>query len=144
MKASNPDQMDKMIRVYEQRLTATMKNSVQDTIGNAQVPVGAGGRMRIKTGFLRASIQAAIGSMPSGPTRGTGEKDEKYPIGAQVAGEPVAAALLRWNPFTQTFFVGWTASYARAREYKDGYLRTATNKWQQTVKRNAAEAKKQI
>ena len=149
------DQVNKFARKYEARLRTIARISVQDTISIAQEPGippnaamgamssggvlgGSGGRMRVDTGFLRASIQAALHTMPRGPSvnEGTHGGKKKYPVGKQAAGEPVAAVLLRWDPLTPTpIFVGWTANYARYREAHDGFLRGAVEKWDQTVKK---------
>ena len=147
------DQVEGFTELYKARLRAVAQTSVQDTISIAQkIQIkkgassaavakaastgGGGGRMRVDTGFLRASIQAGIGSMPSGPTRGkkrsAGQKGLIYPINSSVSGEPVPVTLLRWN-LNETLFVGWTANYARPREAKDGFLRGAVEKWDQTV-----------
>lgn len=127
----------------DKRLRATARSSVQDTVEMAQKPLNAGGRMRVDTGFLRASIQAAIGHMPSGPTK-RGE-DQNYPNGTQVAGEPVSVTLLKWDPADgQHLFVGWTANYARFREYQDGFLRGATEQWAETVRKAAKRVRREI
>jgi len=98
--------------------------------------------MRFDTGFLRASIQAALGTMPSGPT--TNEGGRTFSEGQQVAGEPVSVTLLRWEPGRDTLFVGWTANYARFREAKDGFLRGAVELWPRTVDAAAKRVRKRI
>jgi hypothetical protein len=122
---------------YQTRLRAIARTAIEDTIEKAQVPKGDGGRMPIVTGFLRASIQAALHTMPAGPTKGkTGEKYTR-----QVAGEPVATALLRYDPTTShRFFVGWTANYARHMDARYSYLSSAVEVWDQTV----AQAAKKV
>ena len=105
----------------------------------AQHPLKGGGRMPIVTGFLRASIQAALGRMPEGPTKNEGNKT--YAIGQQVAGAPVSTVLLKWDPNKgEPLFIGWTAVYARAMEARYGYLRGATEKWDITVAKAAKQA----
>jgi hypothetical protein len=125
---------------YQSRLRAVARWAVQDTISLAQRVEKQGGHMRIDTGFLRASIQAALHTMPSGPVRP--KKDAKkgeYTV--QVAGENVSIALLRWDPNTSArLFVGWTANYARHREFQDDFLSSATEVWDQTVRRAAKKA----
>jgi hypothetical protein len=148
------NQITQFARKYEKRYRAIAKTAVQDTISMAQrvgvseamkkkaasvaVSVQGGGRMRVDTGFLRASIQAALHGMPRGPTQNEG--NQKYPVGSQVTGQNVTAVLLQWNPNDgTTFFVGWTANYARYREAKDGFLRGAIEKWDQTVYKAVAK-----
>lgn len=144
------DQVNKFARRYEARLRAVGRTAVQETVSIAQevsrppnaamglvsTSSSGGGRMRVDTGFLRASIQAALQTMPSGPSvnEGTHGGKKKYPIGTQVAGEPVAAAILKWDPNKNIpLFIGWTANYARHREAKDGFVRGAVEKWDTTV-----------
>ena len=128
-------QIQNFTRHYRAQFRAVAREAVQDTVAKAQTPTGDGGRMRIDTGFLRASIQAGIRDMPAGPTQPEkGAKKNTYYN--QVAGEPIAVTLLRWDPnLGATLFVGWTAEYAQVREYKDGYLQGAIEVWDQTVKR---------
>jgi hypothetical protein len=141
------DDVNKFAKRFEKRFRAVARTAVQETTFIAQKPTGQGGRMRIDTGFLRASIQAALGSMPKGPTTndgGYGGK-RKYPIGAQAAGEPVAATLVKWDPIKgRPLYLGWTANYARVREYHDGFLRGAVQKWDSTVKRSARIVRESI
>ncbi len=129
------DQINKFARKYEARLKLIAQISVQDTVSMAQKTRPEGGRMLIDTGFLRASVQAGVGQMPSGPTRGKkGAKKGEYAIGTQVTGEPVSVTLLRWDPNKSIpVFIGWTANYARHREAQDGFLRGAVEKWDQIV-----------
>ena len=121
---------------YQKRLRAVARKSVQDVIEIAQTPKGDGGRMPIVTGFLRASIQAGIHTMPAGPTQG--KKGTKY---TRPIGGPVAVALLRWDPSTtDRLFVGWTANYARHMDAKNSYLTSAVELWDQIVARAAKKA----
>ena len=129
--------------VYKERLRVTMRESTQTTISLAQRVKPQGGRMRVDTGFLRASIQAAVGQMPSGQSKN--EEGIIYPVGSVVSGEPVSVSLLRWNPLDgSSFFVGWTANYAQPREHKDGFLRGATEVWDRTVDKTAMRVRAQI
>ena len=125
---------------YRKRYRATARLAVSDTIRMAQRTTGEGGRMRVQTGFLRASVQGAINHMPSGPT--SNEDNKQYAGGTQVAGEPIAVTLAKWDPLKgQVLFIGWTANYARPREYKDGFLRGSVEMWDSTVDRAAARVK---
>ncbi len=121
------NQVDQFARKAEARFRRISQISVQDTISMAQRTTGDGGRMRVDTGFLRASIQARLNRMPSGPTRG--KKKTEYAIGTQVS-----VTLIKWDPNKSTpLFIGWTAGYARHREAQDGFLRGAVELWDQTV-----------
>ena len=148
------DQVNKFAQRYEARFRAIGRTAVQETVsimqevskppnaamGLVSTKASGGGRMRVDTGFLRASIQAALQTMPSGPSvnEGTHGGKKKYPVGTQVTGEPVAAVLLKWNPITGIpLFVGWTANYARHREAQDGFRQGAVEKWDITVTKAA-------
>ena len=140
---------------YQKRMRATMREAVQATVALAQQPApkagisqaalakmieveGGAGRMRIDTGFLRASIGAQTGSMPSGESV---NPDPKTPGAFQYENAGIVAATTAWQP-GETLYVGWTANYARPREARDGFLRGAVEKWDGTVDRVAAKVRK--
>lgn len=116
---------------YRKRIRIVARESVQETVEMAQKSIYKGGRMRVDTGFLRASVQGGIDQMPSGPV--VNELGRSFRDGEQIAGEPVSVTLLKWEPADQVLFIGWTANYARHREYQDGFLRGATELWGKTV-----------
>jgi len=128
---------------FEKRFRATARGAVQTVVMTAERTRGQGGRMRIKTGFLRASIQGSLSGMPSGPA--DNPSGTTYDLNAQAAGAPLAAILLQWDPAKgMPLFIGWTANYARHREYHDGFLRGAVERWDQHVKVAAKIAEKGI
>jgi len=124
----------------QKRYRAVARMSVDDTASLAQRVRRKGGRMRVDTGFLRASIQGNINAMPSGPT--TNENDAEYAEGVQVDGEPLAVTILKWDPLKMdVLYIGWTANYARPREHKDGFLMGAVEVWDRTVKKAVNKVK---
>ena len=123
----------------KKRMTAIHHESVQRTIDDAQEPTAKGGRMRVDTGFLRASGQLSLNGMPTGPIRG--EPDAVYAVGA--FGKPTELVLAS-STFDDTLFFGWTANYARYREVKDAFLRIAAQRWPETVAQVTREAKARI
>ena len=126
------DQVKRFERKSKERLKAVARLSVQETASMAQRTRPEGGRMRIEFGFLRASLQGSLHSMPTGPTANEG--GVKYPPGSVAAGEPLSVTLLRWDPISRDkIYIGWTANYARVRESKDGFMRGAVEKWDRTV-----------
>lgn len=131
-------QVDAIVAKTEKRMLALMRESIQRTVDDAQTPVGKGGRMRVDTGFLRASGQGSLNGMPSGPVRG--EKGVTYDTGAA---DTVVLELGKME-FGSIFFFGWTANYAKYRETFDGFLGVAVQKWPQTVAAVAAEIKGRI
>jgi hypothetical protein len=126
----------------ERRTLAVFRQSVQDTMHEANVPTLEGGKMRVDTGFLKGSVQASLDGMPSGPTAGV--KREKGTTGiiykGQVAGDPAELVIRKAN-LGDRIWVGWSANYARAREYYDGFMRSAAQNWVRTVKRSVAKVK---
>ena len=128
------DQVADFTKKYKKRMRATARLSVEKTAEMANVPTAKGGRMRVDTGFLRSSIAARVGGMPSGPSSGDGP----------TAGTPIAVTLLQWEPDEGKVYVGWTANYARPREYRDGFMRGAVEKWPQTVDAVVRQVKARI
>lgn len=130
--------IEEFVRKSEARVLAVIRNSLQDVTEMAQTPTAKGGRMRVDTGFLRASGRAALGSMPSGPN----VKPADAPVGQYTgiydnwSGESVQAVLVDMK-LGDTFFFGWTANYAETRELYDGFLVSATQDWQNIVNRNS-------
>ena len=127
----------KWVRNSEARLDGVHKEATKRTIDIAQTPVAKGGRMRVDTGFLRASGQASLTGMPSGPSRG--EKTGKYDFNPNAATATIAGAKLGGK-----IWFGWTANYARPREAKDAFLRMALQQWPATVNAVVAELKRRI
>ena len=114
-------QVNDWIAKSERLSMAVLQQATQAVINDANTPTAKGGRMRVDTGFLRNSLKANIGSMPSGASS-PGNWDDSE----------VVLTLIRMQP-GQVFYAGWTANYARPREHYDGFLRMATQKWQEQV-----------
>ena len=131
-------QLAKLRTRYEKRLRATAKLSVQKTVKTAQTVTKEGGRMRVKTGFLWHSISANIGALPVGESSPAFE-DEYY----TYTGAEVASVIIRWN-LDEVLYIGWLASYARPREHFDGFVKGATENWQETVAEMAKKVNKHI
>lgn len=155
--------VDRIIANTEKRLDLVMKQSLLNTINDMQkvgpsvastkadiknagskigpvAAAGEGGRMRVDTGFLRASGQLSLNGMPTGPNQ---KPKDALPgsfkwDGATLQGEIGGAEI------GATFWWGWTASYARYREAYDGFMYAALQKWQQTVDAVIAEAKRRF
>lgn len=95
---------------------------------------GKGGRMRVDTGFLRASGQLSFSGMPNGPLRGDPEKSYNWD-------EQVVQLELAKLEVGDIVYFGWSAVYAAAREARDGFMSGAAQKWQQFVDANAAKVR---
>lgn len=113
----------------ERRLEAIFKESAQRLIEQAQTPRGAGGKMPVDTGFLRASGQASLTGWPSGPSR----QDEG--MGAFDYTVTIAGARLG-----TTIYWGWTAEYAPYMEERYAFARSAAQNWNGIVSAVVREA----
>ena len=121
-----------------ERLLSVMRGSLRDMIEDMQTPVKKGGRMRVDTGFLRASGRGSLEGFPSG----VGEKPADAPTGQYTGiydnfdGTALNAVLLNME-LGDTFFWGWVARYAPLREIYDGFMDTALQNWQGYVSSNS-------
>lgn len=130
-------QVGKIVSRNQERLAVLAKMSFQDVVDEAQTPTAKGGKMRVDTGFLRASGQASLNGLPTGPVRG--DPDKKY-----KTDESTVVTVLSNFTLGMTIFFGWSANYAQARNLYDGYRDTAVQNWKQIVKRNAAKIRKYV
>lgn len=124
-------QVEAMTKKYQKQMRVLLRESAQATVSLAQRIEKEGGRMRVDTGFLRASINASVGAMPIGISV---NPDPKTKDAFKYTGDSISMALLKWQP-GETLYIGWTANYARPREYRDGFLRGAVEQWDGTVKK---------
>ncbi|CAD7023157.1 hypothetical protein REJC140_00112 [Pseudorhizobium endolithicum] len=126
-------------------IEAVFKESVQEVVEEMQKPVAQGGRMRIDTGFLRASLMASTAAMPrinpgAQPSEGGSYSADFGQIEAVIAGADVK----------DTLYFGYTAAYAGFREFgsngqpPDAFVRSAAQQWQGIVERQAAELKRRL
>lgn len=121
---------------------AVRNESAQEVVEDMQTPTSKGGRMRVDTGFLRASLMASTSAMPSmtrdKPAEGGTYGYDAGQIEATIAG----------SDFEDTLYFGYTANYAGYREYgargqpPDAFVRTAAQKWPQIVERNTNRVRK--
>lgn len=127
-------QVSEAVAKYEKRMEATFKSSVQDLVEEVTKPVAKGGRMRVDTGFLRSSLMASTAQMPlanaARPRDGTNYDLDEGAIEAVIIGAELG----------DTIYLGFTANYARPREYYDGFVEGAALQWAQIVDRNAKKA----
>ena len=130
-------QVADFVATNDKRMLALMRLSLQDVVNDALTPVGKGGRMRVDTGFLRASGQPSLSGMPTGPARGS-------PTGKYEPDSGVLSLTLAKMELGQTFYFGWTANYAKYREAYDGFLEGALQKWSKFVEKNTEEIRKRI
>jgi len=123
--------MSEWVKETEGRMLAVVQTAAMDMINDMQTPVAKGGRMRVDTGFLRASGRGAINVIPSGPS----EKPADAPVGQYTGiydtfdGYPLGAVVQDLK-LGDTFFFGWTANYATVRNTYDGFVSVAVQNWQ--------------
>lgn len=126
-------------------IEAVFKESVQEITEEMLRPRGEGGRMRVDTGFLRASALASTTAMPSIQANSGPVDGQKYTFSAGQIEATILAA-----DVTDTIYVGFTAGYAAAREFgargqaPDAFVRGAAQQWQPVVERKAAELKSRL
>lgn len=116
---------------YRKRLNYVAKKATNDVIDAARLSRFDGGRMPIDTSNLQKSMVASTTGIPSGPSDGNESR----------TGDDVIATLVRWQPGVTPFWAGFTANYSRAMEAQYGFVRGATERWEEFVDRAAAEAK---
>lgn len=121
------------------RQIAVRNESAQRVVEIMQTPVAAGGRMRVDTGFLRASLVAINGdALPSQVIHPGGQS---YTYDGGQTSLVIAGADL-----TDTLTFVYTANYARPREYGargqpgDRFVGLAAQQWQRVVTEVVAEA----
>lgn len=117
---------------YRRRLNYVAKTATLAVCNEARTPTAQGGRMPVDTSNLRHSMVASTMGVPSGPSTGNEGK----------AGDDVAATIIRWQPGQTPFWAGFAAIYARPMEARYGYMRGATERWQDHVNKAVAEAKR--
>lgn len=159
-------QLDPIIKETKTRLLVLARLSVQEVIDIAQTPGGSvastkkaikkglggrgkrkrqgpvarqgkGGKMRVDTGFLRASGQLSFTGMPSGPVRGDPAKTYEYD--GETTTLKLSSLILG-----QTVYFGWTAAYAAIRETYDGFLSSAVQQWPAIVAKITEQIKRGI
>lgn len=132
--------IEDFVQVSDKRMTALMRASIQDVVINMQTPVGKGGRMRVDTGFLRASGQSSLNGMPSGPTR-----PPEGTLPGSLDWQPNQVNVTLGNmQLGAVFHFGWTANYARYRELYDGFMEGSLQNWGRIVAFNTDDMRQRI
>ena len=120
--------VDSWVGESKKRCDAVLRASVQDLIEVAQKPTETGGKMRVDTGFLRASGQLSLTGMPTGPGRPATDG------GMHAWTDPTGQITNAKSG--DTLYFGWTANYAIYRELYDGFLISAIQDWQEIVNKH--------
>lgn len=124
---------------------AVFKESAQAVVSEMQTARGEGGRMRIDTGFLRASLMASTSAMPYIDPTARPVPGQVYPYDAAAIEAVIAGAELG-----ETIYFGYTATYSAHREYgvrgqpPDAFVRSSAQRWPQIVNGKVAELKSRL
>lgn len=131
--------IEDFVRESENRMARLLAISLEDVVNEVQQPVAKGGRMRVRTGFLRASGRASLKGFPSGPSVRESDVPNSYAWDSEAV-----STTLNSIKFGDTFYFGWTANYARYRELYDGFLEGAMQNWARIVAFNTDTLRKRI
>jgi len=123
------------VRQSEKRIKAVRNEAAQTMASEIRKPVSQGGRMKIDTGYLRASLMGSTSQMPSINPEGVPGEGQTYSAGDEIALVIAGASI------TDTIYMGFTAAYARPREYLDGFVRLPAQRWQQIVQETVLKLK---
>lgn len=138
--ASFSAQVSAAVGKHRQRMLATFHGAAQEVAEEVTRPVGHGGPMRVKTGFLRSSLMASTASMPmiepnAVPADGAADNSYQPDLGT-------VSLVIAGSTLDDVIHLGFTAAYARHREYKDGFVRLTAQRWPQIVATHAANAQR--
>lgn len=133
--------VDAWVRETEARMTAVFRESTERVIDAMQTPVGAGGNMPVRDGFLRASIMASTAA----PIARAMAKPKEGVAYSYYAGQ--VALVIAGAEIGDTIYATYGANYARAQEYGAqgrsgrGFVRLAAQRWPAIVAGVVSEAK---
>lgn len=119
---------------------AVWQESMIELIYRMQLPVNAGGRMPVRTGFLRSSLRVSTSRIAIAKMRRPGDGPYTWDISS-------AAAFIRAQKVGVTLRIGYLAEYVYKMEYGVGdrpgygFQRLAVQMWPTIVKNKVAEIK---
>lgn len=142
MTKSFTQQVEEMVGDTKEAMVGVVRASIGDVINQAQRAVAKGGRMPVKTGFLRASGRSSLTGWPTGPDR----NDKKLPFKSSetYSDSSFVRVSLASLDIGDTFYFGWSADYALAINVRYGFLDTALQNWPSIVNKRAREAAKRM
>lgn len=117
------------------RLTAIFRESAQRVGEEANTTVHEGGKLPIDTGFLRSSYAVSMTGMPLGLGEPPDREAKYRPDNAAID------LVINQAVLGDTIWGGWTARYAPIQEERNGFQRSAAQRWPQIVTAVTAEAK---
>ena len=126
-------QVAQFAQMAEEQALAVVRTAIQEMTDNMQIPRKKGGRMPVKTGFLRWSRAAALNYVPRGPIKGRARMDtdpKEGPLPEYAELVDFLPNILAKMKIGDTFYWGWTAEYAYVQEMRCGFMESETAKWQ--------------
>lgn len=129
----------------EGAVEAIFKEATQEVVEEMQTTRKEGGRMRVDTGFLWASLMASTSAMPRINPNALPVKGQHYTFDM----DQIEAVIIGADLGDELYF-GYTAAYAAHREYgahgqpADAFVRLAAQNWPIVVDRKAAELKARL
>jgi hypothetical protein len=133
--------VDAWTRKSKKRMRVVFQSSVQDVVEVMQTPVGAGGNMPVDTGFLRASLEAKIGSPPQGY-----RVKSKFDFGYQLDSAQYTLTINQAD-IGDVIYAVYLAEYAWFQEYGSqgragrAFVRLAAMQWSRIVQTNVRKAR---
>lgn len=131
-------QVDAMILTCRRRMTAVFRESVHEVGDEANTTVHEGGKLPIDTGFLRSSYAVSLNGMPMGLGEPPSRAQRYSPDEADVD------LVINQAELGDTIYGGWTANYAQVQEERNGFQRSAAQRWPQIVNAVVARVKARI
>lgn len=128
--------VEEWVEKAEGRIEAVAREAAQNVAESANLETNKGGKMRVDTGFLRASMTGAVGRMPSGPSV---RPDNAQPRSFKYDASAIELVINGWGVKNAALYIGWTANYAIHREAKDGFLEAAAQRWPYFVEQAVRE-----
>lgn len=122
-------------------MTAVFRQSAQEVAEQVKRTRSEGGHMRVKTGFLRSSLMASTSQMPGINPMAKPADDA---ADNSFAPDPGVTLVIAGADIGQTIYLGFTAAYARPREYQDGFVRLTAQRWKQIVEESVALIKSRV
>lgn len=138
-------QIDAWTRKSKARMEAVAKTATQELFIEVLRPMKQGGRMRVVTGFLRASFQASLDApvnlSVANPDPENGEFSTD--LGAILL-------VIDGADLGQTIYGAFTANYARPREYgargqaPDAFVLTNAQRWPEFVQEAITQVRSEV
>lgn len=132
------DQVNDWVRMAENRMETTLKESAQDLTEQVQKPRAKGGRLPIDTGFLRNSLTGTIGGVPSGQ----GQPPPGY-TQQQWNASPITLVINQVK-LGDRLVLGYLAEYAPEMEARYAFTRSAAQNWNQIVIKAAQRVERTV